>query len=209
MTGTNWGLYITMAGIFSVALLMLGMEKKAGLNARQVSLIAMLAAFCAAGRAVTGVALLFLQPTMFLVEITGFVFGARCGFFVGAMTPLISNFFIGQGPWTPWQMICWGLVGISGAAVRSLFPNAGYKTVTVLCFIWGYLYGAVMDVWQWSVFTGPLTFKSYFLLWAAGFSFDSLRAAGNLLFCAALGSQSIKILRHFHKKMDVRYLENI
>jgi energy-coupling factor transport system substrate-specific component len=47
------------------------------------------------------------------------------------------------------------------------------------------------------------------LLWAAGFSFDSLRAAGNLLFCAALGSQSIKILRHFHKKMDVRYLENI
>lgn len=207
--GTNWGLYITMAGIFSIALFMLGMEKKAGLNARQVSLIAMLAAFCAAGRAVTGVALLFLQPTMFLVEITGFVFGSRVGFFVGAMTPLISNFFMGQGPWTPWQMICWGLVGMSGAAVRRLFPNAGYKTITVLCFIWGYLYGAVMDVWQWSVFTGELTFKSYFLIWAAGFSFDSLRAAGNLLFCAALGSQSIKILRHFHKKMDVRYLENI
>jgi energy-coupling factor transport system substrate-specific component len=112
-----------MAGIFSVALLMLGMEKKAGLNARQVSLIAMLAALCAAGRAVTGVALLFLQPTMFLVEITGFVFGARVGFFVGAMTPLISNFFIGQGPWTPWQMICWGLVGMSGAASGSCFPE--------------------------------------------------------------------------------------
>ncbi|MDD4767347.1 MAG: ECF transporter S component, partial [Desulfotomaculaceae bacterium] len=151
MTETNWGLYITMAGIFSVALLMLGMEKKAGLNARQVSLIAMLAAFCAVSRTVTGVALLFLQPTMFLVEIAGFVFGARVGFFVGAMTPLISNFFIGQGPWTPWQMICWGLVGMSGAAVRYLFPRAGYKTITVLCFVWGYLYGAVMDIWHWSV----------------------------------------------------------
>jgi energy-coupling factor transport system substrate-specific component len=207
--GTNWGFYITMAGIFSIALLMLGMEKKAGLNARQVSLIAMLAAFCAAGRAVTGVALLFLQPTMFLVEITGFVFGARAGFFVGAMTPLISNFFIGQGPWTPWQMISWGLVGISGALLKDLFPRAGNKSLIALCFFWGYLYGAVMDIWQWSVFISPLTFKSYFILWVAGLSFDSLRAVGNLLFCAALGSQSVKILRYFHKKMDIRCLENI
>jgi energy-coupling factor transport system substrate-specific component len=209
VTGTNWGLYITIAGILAVALLMFGMEKRAGLGARQVSLIAMLAALCAAGRALTGVALLFLQPTMFLVEITGFVFGARVGFFVGAMTPLISNFFVGQGPWTPWQMICWGLVGISGALIKGLLPGAGNKTLIVLCFFWGYLYGAIMDIWQWSVFISPLTLKSYFILWAAGFSFDTLRAVGNLLFCAALGSQTIKILRYFHKKMDVRYLENI
>jgi len=206
---SNWGLYITMGGIIAVALLMFGMEKRAGLGARQVSLIAMLAALCAAGRAVTGVALLFLQPTMFLVEITGFVFGARAGFFVGAMTPLISNFFVGQGPWTPWQMICWGLVGISGALIKGLFPGAGNKTLIVLCFFWGYLYGAIMDIWQWSVFISSLTFKSYFILWAAGFSFDTLRAVGNLLFCAALGSQTVKILRYFHKKMDVRCLENI
>jgi energy-coupling factor transport system substrate-specific component len=198
-----------MGGIIAVALLMFGMEKRAGLGARQVSLIAMLAALCAAGRAVTGVALLFLQPTMFLVEITGFVFGARAGFFVGAMTPLISNFFVGQGPWTPWQMICWGLVGISGALIKGLFPGAGNKTLIVLCFFWGYLYGAIMDIWQWSVFISSLTFKSYFILWAAGFSFDTLRAVGNLLFCAALGSQTVKILRYFHKKMDVRCLENI
>lgn len=209
MAESNWGLYITMGGIIAVALLMFGMEKRAGLGARQVSLIAMLAALCAAGRAVTGVALLFLQPTMFLVEITGFVFGARAGFFVGAMTPLISNFFVGQGPWTPWQMICWGLVGISGALIKGLFPGAGNKTLIVLCFFWGYLYGAIMDIWQWSVFISSLTFKSYFILWAAGFSFDTLRAVGNLLFCAALGSQTVKILRYFHKKMDVRCLENI
>ncbi|NQS76162.1 MAG: ECF transporter S component [Peptococcaceae bacterium] len=209
MTGTNWGLYITIAGVFFVALLMLLMEKRAGLGARQVALIAILAAFCAAGRTVTGVALLFLQPTMFLVGITGFVFGARAGFFVGAMTPLISNLFIGMGPWTPWQMICWGLVGMSGAAVRFLFPRAGYKTMIIICFGWGFLYGAVMDLWHWCVFTRPLTFNGYFLIWAAGVSFDSLRAAGNLLFCAALGRQSIKILNYFHKKMDVRYLENL
>ena len=207
--GTNWGLYTTLIGIFSIALLMYGMEKKGELTARQVSIIAVLAAFCAAGRAVTGVGLLFLQPTMFLVEMTGFVYGARIGFFVGAMTPLISNFFMGQGSWTPWQMICWGAVGVSGTVVKVLFPGAGNKTLTVLCFFWGYLYGAVMDVWQWSVFMRPLTFKTYFLTWAAGFSFDSLRAAGNLLFCAALGGQTLKILRYFRKKMDIQDLEDL
>lgn len=209
MTGTNWGLYTTLLGIFSIALLMFGMEKKGELTARQVSVIAVLAALCAAGRAVTGVGLLFLQPTMFLVEMTGFVYGTRIGFFVGAMTPLISNFFMGQGSWTPWQMICWGLVGVSGAVVKALFPGAGNKTLIALCFFWGYLYGAIMDIWQWSVFMRPLTFKTYFLTWAAGFSFDSLRAAGNLLFCAALGRQTLKILQYFRKKMEVQYLENL
>lgn len=209
MMGTNWGLYTTLIGIFSIALLLFGMEKKGELTARQVSVIAALAALCAAGRAVTGVGLLFLQPTMFLVEMTGFVYGTRIGFFVGAITPLISNFFMGQGSWTPWQMLCWGMVGVSGAAIKVLLPGAGNKTLTILCFFWGYLYGAIMDIWQWSVFMRPLTFKTYFLTWAAGFGFDSLRAAGNLLFCAALGYQTLKILRYFRKKIDVQYLEDI
>ncbi|MGI9861286.1 ECF transporter S component [Moorella naiadis] len=204
--GMNWGLYATLGGIFAVVLLFSALEKKGGLDSRQVSLIAVLAAMCAAGRAVTGVGLLFLQPTMFLVEITGFVYGARLGFFVGAMTPLISNFFMGQGSWTPWQMLCWGLVGVSGGAVKTLFPRTGSRTLTAICLLWGYLYGAIMDVWQWTVFIRPLTLQSYFFTWAAGFSFDSLRAIGNLFFCAALGRQTVKILQYFRRKMDVQYL---
>lgn len=205
--GTSWGLYTTLTGILAVLLLLSAMEKKGALDSRQVPVIAVLAALCAAGRAVTGVGLLFLQPTMFLVEITGFVYGARVGFFAGAMTPLISNFFMGQGSWTPWQMLCWGLVGVSGAVVKALFPQAGNRTLTAVCFLWGYLYGAIMDVWQWTVFMRPLTWQTYFLTWAAGFSFDSLRAAGNLFFCAALGHQTLKILQYFHKKMNIQYLE--
>lgn len=208
MMGGNPGLYVTLSGIFAALILMLGIEKRGALSSRQITLIAVLAALCAAGRTATGEGLLFLQPTMFLVEITGFVFGMRAGLFVGAMTPLISNFFMGQGFWTAWQMICWGMVGISGALVKALFPRAGNKTLTVLCFIWGYLYGAIMDVWQWSVFMRPLTFETYFLTWTAGFGFDSLRATGNLLFCAAMGAQTLKILQYFHRKMNIQYLES-
>jgi len=202
----NWGLYTTLLGLFSVFLLLWGAEK-GGWGPRQISVAAVLAALCAAGRAVTGVGLLFLQPTMFLVALAGFVYGGRIGFFVGALAPLISNFFMGQGPWTPWQMLCWGLVGASGAALKAFFPQAGNKTLTVACFLWGYLYGAIMDVWQWTVFMRPLNWQTYFLTWAAGFGFDSLRAFGNLFFCAALGRQTLKILQYFRKKMEVQNLE--
>jgi len=205
----NWGFCTVLISIFSIALFVFGMEKKGELSARQISVIAVLVALGAAGKAVTGVGLLFLQPTMFLVELTGFVYGMRIAFFVGAMTPLIANFFMGQGPWTPCQMICWGMVGVSGAVIKAIFPGAGNKTLTVLCFFLGYLYGALMDIWQWSVFMRPLTFKTYLLVLAAGFSFDSLRAIGNLLFCLALGSQTLKILHYFRKKMDYQYVENL
>lgn len=205
----SWGLWSTLLGFLAVCLLVAGCERKGSMTSRQLSLVAVLAAFCAAGRAVTGVGLLFLQPTMFLVEITGFVFGARAGFFVGAVTPLVSNFFMGQGPWTPWQMLSWGLVGASGGLLRFFFPRAGNKTLTVTCFFWGYLYGAIMDIWHWSVFVRPLTLKTYFLTWLAGFGFDSLRALGNFFFCAALGQQTRKILEYFQRKMAVEYVENL
>lgn len=202
----DWGLYTTIIGAFSLLVLICGIERRGSFSTRQVSVVAVLAALCAAGRALTGVGLLFLQPTMFLVEIAGFVMGARAGFFIGAMTPFISNFFMGQGPWTPWQMLCWGMVGATGAVLKRFFPRARNVHLTLVCFLWGYLYGAIMDIWHWAVFVRPLTLESYILTWLAGFGFDSLRAVGNFLFCAALGTQSLKILEYFHKKMSIQYL---
>jgi energy-coupling factor transport system substrate-specific component len=153
--------------------------------------------------------MLFLQPTMFLPMVAGYAMGARIGFFVGAMTPLVSNFFMGQGPWTPWQMLCWGLLGASGALIGYLRPGWRAVCLTIACCAAGYLYGAVMDVWQWATYTNPLTWRSYLVLWAAGFSFDSLRALGNFFFCGLLGAQAMKILAYYQKKLTVQYLERL
>jgi hypothetical protein len=58
-----------------------------------------------------------VQPTSFLVMVSGLVFGPQAGFMIGAMAALASNFFLGQGPWTPWQMLGWGLMGMSAAGL--------------------------------------------------------------------------------------------
>ncbi len=46
-----------------------------------------------------------------MVVISGIALGPETGFFVGALSRFVCNFFSGQGPWTPWQMVSWGLMG--------------------------------------------------------------------------------------------------
>jgi energy-coupling factor transport system substrate-specific component len=83
-------------------------------DARIVALVGTLAAFAALGR-IAFAAVPNVKPTSDIVLIAGFSLGAGPGFAVGAIAGLASNFFFGQGPWTPWQMAAWGATGVLGA----------------------------------------------------------------------------------------------
>ncbi len=88
-------------------------------DARIVALVATLAAFAALGR-VAFAALPNIKPTTDIVLIAGYALGGAPGFAVGALAGLSSNFFFGQGPWTPWQMAAWGATGLIGAVLARL-----------------------------------------------------------------------------------------
>ena len=81
-----------------------------------VALVAALAALAIAGR-IAFAAFPNVKPTTDIVIFAGYALGPAPGFAVGALTALVSNFWFGQGPWTPWQMAGWGLCGILGAAL--------------------------------------------------------------------------------------------
>ena len=96
---------------------------------RDIMPTVVLAALAAAGR------ILFapipdFKPVSAIAIIAGVAFGRKSGFMVGALAALASNFFFGQGPWTPWQMYAWGLVGY-GAGLLAMAPakrrSAGAK----------------------------------------------------------------------------------
>lgn len=103
------GLLTLLVGCAALAVFFCGFE--AGKPAlRQIMPTATLGALAAAGR------ILFapipdFKPVSAICIIAGAVFGKHSGFMVGALAALCSNFFFGQGPWTPWQMYAWGLVG--------------------------------------------------------------------------------------------------
>ena len=79
-------------------------------KARELVIISVLCAIAVSGRLVFYMLPQF-KPTMAIVIIAGAVFGGEAGFLVGAISAFVSNFFFGQGPWTPWQMISFGSVG--------------------------------------------------------------------------------------------------
>ena len=87
---------------------------------RDIMPTVVLAALAAAGR------ILFapipdFKPVSAIAIIAGVAFGRKSGFMVGALAALASNFFFGQGPWTPWQMYAWGVVGY-GAGLLAMAP---------------------------------------------------------------------------------------
>src|SRR6201996_6914483 len=100
--------------------------------AQVVALVAALAALAIAGR-VAFAAFPNVKPTTDIVIFAGYALGPAPGFVVGALAALVSNFWFGQGVWTPWQMVAWGLCGVLGAAVALGGRRRGRLTLALIC----------------------------------------------------------------------------
>ena len=105
---------------------------------------------------------------------------------VGALAALVSNFFFGQGAWTPWQMYTWGLIGyIFGIAA----PHEWFDKKPVL-LIWGFLsamlYGLLLNGWYVIGFVHPITWQTVLAAYAARFPLDFIHGIATTLFPTAL-----------------------
>src|SRR5947208_3744429 len=110
-----------------------------------VALVAALAAISVAGR-VAFSPIPNVVPTTDIVLIAGFALGGAPGFAVGALSGLVSNFWLGQGPWTPWQMAGWGLTGMIGAGLAiATGRRMGRLSLAAVCALAGFAYGALLD----------------------------------------------------------------
>ncbi|MEF9921702.1 MAG: ECF transporter S component [Anaerovoracaceae bacterium] len=129
-------LFYTMVPFFMV------FEKRKP-KAREIVLIAMMSAL-------TVCAHLFFHMTIpiqigtALIIISGISLGPEAGFLIGAISRFVCNFYMGQGPWTPWQMFCWGILGfLSGIVFNKVkldeIKSRHFKMVMgpVICIIFG------------------------------------------------------------------------
>lgn len=152
---------------------------------RQIMPTVVLAALAAAGRIIFAPIPDF-KPVSAICIIAGATFGRQSGFMVGALAALVSNFFFGQGAWTPWQMYSWGLIGYLSGIIA---PRGWFDKKPVL-LIWGFLsamlYGLLLNGWYVIGFVHPITWQSTLAAYAAGFPLDSIHGAATVLFLAAL-----------------------
>jgi energy-coupling factor transport system substrate-specific component len=186
-------------------------------DARIVALVGTLAAFAALGR-IAFAALPNIKPTTDIVLVAGYALGGGPGFAVGALAGLTSNFFFGQGPWTPWQMAGWGATGVIGAGLaRVTRPHAprirprprgrapiGRWPLALVCAVVGFAYTVLQDVGDWVTYSDH-SLASLGVYVGKGLGFDAVHAVGCLLFALALGPALIRSLSRFALRLQVTW----
>jgi len=172
-------------------------------------------------------------PIFFLIILVGYIFGGRVGFLMGALTLLVSALVTGGvGPWLPAQMFTAGWVGMSTPLLHPIIrtftarkTNRGSPTINpeilllaVFGLLWGFLYGAIMNLWQWPFIIGPQNqtyaaglgllatlqrYLAYYLV--TSLVWDAIAAIGNVLLILTFGAPALRALRRFRQRFEFNY----
>lgn len=152
-------------------------------QARELIVISVLSAIGVAGRSAFFMVPQF-KPVVAIVIISGVCFGPESGFLVGAVTGFVSNFFFGQGPWTPWQMFCFGIIGFLAGVLFQ--KNIIKKSRLSLCLYGGlstfFIYGGIIDIGSLLIFTSNFSWKALLATYISGFWFNMVHAISTVFF---------------------------
>jgi energy-coupling factor transport system substrate-specific component len=177
-----------------------GKFEKKELDAEEMVLVAMLSAIAAIGR-IPFAALPSVQPTSFIIIMAATTFGKEVGFLVGNMAALVSNIFLGQGPWTPWQMLCWGMIGFTAGLLKDTYFMKSKLGLCVFAFVWGFLFGWIMNLWFLIFFHAKdITWRVLLGSCMASFKFDLNHAICNVIFILLFYDRWTKILTRTKEK---------
>lgn len=167
-----------------------------------VALVAVLAALAVAGRIVLA-PIPNVVATTDIVLFAGYALGPAPGFAVGALGGLVSNFWLGQGVWTPWQMVAWGMTGVAGGALFHLTRGrANRYTLALACGAAGLVFGAWMNLQTLVSFGGEISWDRYLVLEVRAIPFDLAHITGNVIFALAAGPTMVAALRRFRERFE-------
>jgi energy-coupling factor transport system substrate-specific component len=219
---------LLMALIIGSCLMVLFANLGPSLSSKSVALIGVLVGINAILRLID---LNFLLPGEFspiflLITLVGYSFGSRLGFLMGALTLLVSALITGGvGPWLPFQMYTAGWMGMTAGWLRivpalradRLSARNAVIVLTSFGFIWGLLYGVLMNLYHWPFLTGGGwqpglsggdMFRAYAVYYLAqSLGMDLARAFGNAILMLALGIPLLNIFRRFQQRFAYQVVQ--
>lgn len=161
--------------VLSLLLFISGFERKQ-VGSRRMVLVAVMTAFCVVGRFIP-----LFKPITAITAISAVYLGGESGFLIGAISALVSNCYFGQGPWTPFQMLAWGLIGLF-AGILSEPLKKSRLLLTVYGLISGIFYSLVMDVWTVLWYNQGFSLTLYKLAVITALPFIAMYSVSNVLF---------------------------
>ena len=175
--------------------------------ARQIVLVSVMTALAVASRAAFFWVPQF-KPIIAVIIISGAGLGAQSGFVVGSMSAFVSNFLFGQGPWTPFQMTAWGLIGMLAGLLfcRESSSSDSIKVAPLMiygavsCFL---LHGAITDIWTVLSVSDRPTAGQFITVYSAGLIPDLILAAATVLFLGAAARPMLKKINRVKMKYGI------
>ena len=168
--------FISVAvALCSVLLFMAGFEKKKT-GTRRLIIVAVMVVLSVVGRFIP-----FFKPITALTVITAIYLGGEAGFLVGSMSAVVSNFYFGQGPWTPFQMFAWGMIGLF-AGYLALPLKKNRVALVIYGVMSGIAYSAIMDVWSVLWYNGSVTPELFLAAAVTAIPHTLLYAVSNMIF---------------------------
>jgi hypothetical protein len=173
-------------------------------SARMVAVVATLAAVAALGRDAF-VALPDVKPITAIALVVGYALGPLPGFTVGAIGMLASNMMLGQGPYTPWQMAAWGLVGLAGALLGRLSGRrTGRFGLALACAVMALVAKEIMNVYTWTLGAAH-TPAAFILIAGQGLPYDITDTVASFLFGFAFGPELARLLGRMRARMTIEW----
>ena len=164
---------------YALLLFAAGFEKKTT-GSRRLVIASVMIALCFAGRAIP-----FIKPVTALTIISGIYLGSETGFLIGAMSAVLSNFYCGQGPWTAFQMLAWGLIGFaSGILSDPLRKNTAFRLIFGV--LSGIGYSFIMDIWTVLWYGNGFDIHLYLVALVTAIPYTVSYAVSNVLFLLLL-----------------------
>lgn len=173
-------------------------------QARELVILAVMTAIGVAGRAAFAMLPQF-KPVVAVVIVTGVAFGGEAGFITGAAIAFLSNFFFGQGPWTPWQMFGFGIIGFLAGLLFA--PGRLRARRLPLCIFGGLatlvIYGLTLDSASVLMLSGAVTWQALLASYASGLVFNVIHAAATVVFLALAGEPLLRKLDRIKTKYGI------
>lgn len=193
-----WSIFAMV--LLSQALFFAGFEKKT-VGSRRLVIAAVMTALSVLGRFVFAL-LPGFKPITAIVVITAIWIGGETGFLVGALSALVSNLFVSQGPWTPFQMFAWGMIGlVAGYLAEPLKRNRFW--LALYGIFAGVAYSMLMDVWTVVWYNNALNWAMYAAALVTAIPYTVSYAASNVVFLLLLGKPFGKKLERVKIKYGV------
>ncbi len=151
---------------------------------RKIVMLAVMTALSAAGRFMFA-PIPFFKPVTAVVVISAMYFGAEFGFLTGALSAVVSGFYFGQGPWTPFQMFSWGIIGfLAGLLSEPLIRSKIF--LTIYAAFAGLAYSVLMDVWTAMWGEGAFSMSRFFAAIGTALPVTAVYVVSNIIFLLIL-----------------------